>query len=149
MITEPLLDTKTLQIYEALWKEKGADYIMERLIEEMAGLTSAIIGTRHNHVTFSYAVFEGMANVEIYMDILRARLCTLPQSDGTGCLYNDALKIKARLFQEEIIPILKNGYPIINNCPYRKQERDMGCPCEDNVEIQPCEKLKRLPGDVM
>lgn len=146
--TEPLPGAKILKIYETLWKEKGSDYIMEKLVEEMASFIEAILATRHNNVTFSYAVFEGMAKVEVYLEILRMQLCMFPQSNGTGCLYDDVIEIKKRVNQELQNSITKENLPEMPNCPYRKRETDLGCPCEDNVEIQPCQKLLNILGPV-
>lgn len=140
MTTEQIIDKKQIQMYDDLWKKNGSDYMIEKLIEEMGGFTRDIIATRHNNVTYSRAVFEGMARVEVYMDILRVQLCKFPRTNG-GCLYNDVVEIKEKINIELYNTLSKEQPPIIKNCPYGKRETDIGCPCEEDEELQSCEKL--------
>jgi hypothetical protein len=141
---EPVQDKETLEMYDALWGEKGSEWVMERLIEGMGGLTRAIIGTRHNNVTFSRAIFEEMANVEVFLEVVRMRLLMFPQSDGSGCLYEDVIKLKKRTVKDLQDILNKGSTNHIANCPYRKTKLDLGCPCIENEPIQPCQKILNI-----
>lgn len=134
-------DRKTLETYERLWREKGSEWVMDKLMEEMAGLTWAIIGTRHNNVTFSYAIYEGMASVEVFLEIIRLQLLMFPQSDGSGCKYDDVIELKKRMIKDLQDILIKGSTDHIANCPYRKTKLDPLCPCIEGESIQPCQKL--------
>lgn len=65
------------------WKQWGADMQIDICIEEMAELTQAIIKTRRNGISWSYAVFEEIADVLLCLQQIEIELRRLPMTDGT------------------------------------------------------------------
>lgn len=73
-------DIDTLQGAMTQW---GSDMQIDIYIEEMAELTQALLKTRRNGITWSYAVFEEIADVLICLQQIEIALRRLPSMDGT------------------------------------------------------------------
>lgn len=65
------------------------------VMEEMAEFTQAILKTRRNGVTYSYAFFEELADVVICLEQLEVILKDFPDGKG-GFLWDDVLEKKER-----------------------------------------------------
>ncbi len=89
------------ELYNEAWRLWGGDMQLDILIEEMAELTKAIIKTRRNNATWSYAVFEEIADVTICLEQVNTRLKALPTDINratnrpTGYLFDIVEEVKA------------------------------------------------------
>ncbi len=99
-------------LYNTAWKHWGPTSQIDMLIEEMAELTHAILGTRRNGVTYSYAFSEEMADVIICLEQLETRMRLFPRTLDKGSLWDQVLEIKEmklkRLKERLMEDMLKN-----------------------------------------
>jgi len=72
------------QLYDAAWEHWGSDWQLDICIEEMAEFTQAILKTRRNGVTYSYAFSEELADVCICIEQIKTRLEKFPHGQKTG-----------------------------------------------------------------
>lgn len=84
----------THQLYETAWKHWGAESQINMLIEEMAELTQAILKTRRQGVTYSYAFSEELADVIICIEQIKNQMQKFPLGLKDGTLWDQVLEIK-------------------------------------------------------
>ena len=89
------------ELYNEAWRIWGEYMQLDILIEEMSELTQAIIKTRRHNMTWSYAVFEEIADVTICLEQVNTRLKALPtdinrRGRPTGYLFDIVEEIKSR-----------------------------------------------------
>jgi len=70
------------QLYNSAWKHWGAEFNLDVCIEELAELIHAIIGTRRQGVTYSYAFSEELADVLICLEQIEVRMKQMPYTPG-------------------------------------------------------------------
>lgn len=87
-------ETEKKNLYNSAWNHWGSTSQIDMLIEEMAELTHAILGTRRNGVTYSYAFSEEIADVIICLEQIETRMKDFPLSLSQGTLWDQVLEIK-------------------------------------------------------
>lgn len=94
------------QLYNTAWKHWGGTTQLDILIEEMAELTQAILKTRRNGVTYSYAVYEEIADVSICLEQVETRLKIYPRisknhiAGDNGYDWDTVLEIKEKKLEQ-------------------------------------------------
>lgn len=87
-----------VQLYNTAWKHYGSQAQLDILIEEMAELTQAIIKTRRQGVTYSYRLYEELADVLICLEQLETQLRRSPRAHATkhqdGFDFDTVLELK-------------------------------------------------------
>ena len=86
-------ELERIQLYKTAWKHWGREAQINMIMEEMAEFTQAILKTRRNGVTYSYAFFDELAGVFICLEQLEITLKDYP--DGKGkTLWDDVMEKK-------------------------------------------------------
>ena len=82
-----------IHLYKTAWKHWGGESQINMIMEEMAEFTQAILKTRRNGVTYSYAFCDELADVLICLEQLEIMLKDYP--DGKGkTLWDDVMEKK-------------------------------------------------------
>ena len=84
-----------IQLYRTAWKHWGGESQINMVMEEMAEFTQAILKTRRNGVTYSYAFFDEFADVLICLEQLEVALKDFPDGQGRS-LWDDVIEKKER-----------------------------------------------------
>jgi NTP pyrophosphatase (non-canonical NTP hydrolase) len=87
-------DIQKNQLYESAWRHWGGELQINLLMEEMAEFIQAILKTRRNGVTYSFAFFEEMADVLIMLEQLEFQLKKIPDEKYGGSSWGQVMSIR-------------------------------------------------------